>query len=73
MKREKPNQVLEDLIQTIFDENNGNHGYRRIHLELRNQGYQLNHKKDLKEVSFGEKHASIVLTKVLLEGCEKPH
>ena len=30
MKKENPNQDLEDLIQSIFDENNGNYGYRRI-------------------------------------------
>ena len=32
-------------IQVIFTENKGNYGYRRIHLELRNRGYSVNHKK----------------------------
>ena len=45
MKKDNPNQALEDLIQSIFDEHNGNYGYRRIHLELRNRGYKVNHKK----------------------------
>ncbi|ADU32113.1 Integrase catalytic region [Evansella cellulosilytica DSM 2522] len=45
MKKDNPDQALEELIQSIFDEHNGNYGYRRIHLELRNQGYQINHKK----------------------------
>jgi putative transposase len=45
MKKENPDQALEDLIQSIFDENDQNYGYRRIHLQLRNQGYIVNHKK----------------------------
>lgn len=32
------------LIQGIFSENKGRYGYRRITLELRNQGYLINHK-----------------------------
>lgn len=32
-------------IQAIYDEHKGNYGYRRIHLELRNQGFSVNHKK----------------------------
>ena len=32
-------------IQAIFDEHKGNYGYRRIHLELRNRGYVVNHKR----------------------------
>lgn len=31
--------------QNIYDEHRGNYGYRRIHLELRNRGFQVNHKK----------------------------
>lgn len=46
MKKENPDQALEELIQSIFDEHNGNYGYRRIYLELKNnQGYKVNHKK----------------------------
>lgn len=45
MKKENPNQVLEELIQSIFDVHNENYGYRRIHLELKNRGYKVNHKK----------------------------
>lgn len=45
MKQESPDQVLEELIQSIFDKHNGNYGYRRIQLELRNHGYYVNHKK----------------------------
>lgn len=36
---------MEDLIQSIFDENNENYGYRRIQLELKNRGFIVNHKK----------------------------
>ncbi|MFT0806900.1 IS3 family transposase, partial [Streptococcus hohhotensis] len=32
-------------IQAIFTEQKGNYGYRRIHLELRNRGFVVNHKK----------------------------
>ena len=32
-------------IQAIYDEHKGNYGYRRIHLELRNRGYVVNHKR----------------------------
>ena len=45
MKKGNPNQELEDCIQSIFEENDGNYGYRRIHLELKNRGYKVNHKK----------------------------
>ncbi|QQX25648.1 IS3 family transposase [Heyndrickxia sporothermodurans] len=75
MKKVNPDQGLEDLIQSIFEENDGNYGYRRIHLELGNRGYKVNHKRiqrimkklGLKGKKFWRKHASIVLTKVLLE------
>lgn len=36
---------LEEMIQTIFEENHRNYGYRRIKLALVNMGYQINHKK----------------------------
>lgn len=36
---------MEESIQSIFDENKGNYGYRRIHLELKNRGIKVNHKK----------------------------
>ncbi|WP_332699519.1 IS3 family transposase, partial [Halalkalibacter lacteus] len=45
MKRENPDQELEECIQSIFDENDGNYGYRRIHLELKNRRFKVNHKK----------------------------
>ena len=79
MKKENPNQDLEEFIQSIFDENDGNYGYRRIHLELKNRGYKVNHNKvqrimrnsDLKEINSVEKHGSIVLIKVRLEKLRK--
>ncbi|WP_246367329.1 IS3 family transposase, partial [Paraliobacillus salinarum] len=46
MKKKNPDQELEERIQSIFDENNGNYGYRRVYLELKNnQGFKVNHKK----------------------------
>lgn len=38
-------QKLKAEIQSIFIEHKGNYGYRRIHLELRNRGYLVNHKR----------------------------
>ena len=38
-------QELRAEIQSIFIEHKGNYGYRRIHLELRNRGYLVNHKR----------------------------
>ena len=39
------NKVLKAKIKMIYDEHKGNYGYRRITLELRNQGFLVNHKK----------------------------
>ena len=39
------NKALKAKIKTIYDEYKGNYGYRRITLELRNQGFLVNHKK----------------------------
>ena len=38
-------QELKAEIQSIFIEHKGNYGYSRIHLELRNRGYLVNHKR----------------------------
>ncbi|MGY3738704.1 IS3 family transposase [Granulicatella elegans] len=38
-------QQIKDEIQAIFTEHKENYGYRRIHLELRNRGFKVNHKK----------------------------
>ena len=38
-------QELKAEIQSIFIKHKGNYGYRRIHLELRNRGYLVNHKR----------------------------
>ena len=38
-------QELKAEIQFIFIEHKGNYGYRRVHLELRNRDYLVNHKK----------------------------
>ncbi len=42
----KPNAYKHELtlIKAIYHEHKGRYGYRRIHLELRNQGVMLNHK-----------------------------
>lgn len=39
------NKVIKAKIKMIYDEHKGNYGYRRITLELRNQGFLVNHKK----------------------------
>ena len=45
-KQTSPDKYSEvkEVIKQIFHEHRGRYGYRRITLELRSQGYQLNHK-----------------------------
>ena len=45
LNKSDKDQELKDKIQSIFTEHKGNYGYRRIHLELRNRGYLVNHKR----------------------------
>ena len=45
MNQPDKDQQIKDEIQEIFTEHKGNYGYRRIHLELRNRGFNVNHKK----------------------------
>ena len=45
MKQDNPDQELEEIIQSTFEEHDGNYGYRRIQLALRNRGIIVNHKK----------------------------
>ncbi|TAA68729.1 IS3 family transposase [Planococcus salinarum] len=42
---EDPNLEWETLILELFEKHEGRYGYRRIHLELKAQGYVINHKK----------------------------
>lgn len=44
MNRPDKYSEVKEVIQQIFDEHQGRYGYRRITLELRNQGHVLNHK-----------------------------
>ena len=39
MNRPDKYSEVKEVIQQIFDEHQGRYGYRRITLELRNQGY----------------------------------
>ena len=39
---------LKEIIKNIFKEHKGRYGYRRITMELHNQGYHINHKTVLK-------------------------
>lgn len=45
MAQENPDQELENLILSIFKENDENYGYRRITDELHHRGHRVNHKK----------------------------
>lgn len=45
MKKEDPNKELKEIISELFQKHGERYGYRRIHLELRAKGYQINHKK----------------------------
>ncbi|CNZ85423.1 transposase InsK for insertion sequence [Streptococcus pneumoniae] len=38
-------QELKAEIQSIFIKHKGNYAYRRVHLELRNRAYLVNHKR----------------------------
>ncbi len=42
------NKNIIDKIKEIYQNNNGRYGYRRITLELKNQGFTVNHKKVLR-------------------------
>lgn len=63
LKNEDPNQEWKTLISALFEKHEGRYGYRRIHAELKAQGYVINHKKvqrimkelDLKCVKFVRK------------------
>lgn len=41
-------KTIKDLIIKIYNKNKGRYGYRRIHLELKNQGIKINHKTVLR-------------------------
>ena len=43
--KDDKNNEIKDKIKEIFINNKERYGYRRITLELRNQGYNVNHKK----------------------------
>ena len=45
LDRVDKDKELKIEIQAIYNDHKGNYGYRRIHLELRNRGYAVNHKK----------------------------
>ncbi|HEL1320709.1 TPA: IS3 family transposase [Streptococcus equi subsp. zooepidemicus] len=38
-------EAINSEIKAIYEEHKGNYGYRRIHLELKNRGFVVNHKK----------------------------
>ena len=42
---DKKNQNIMNEINNIFNENKKRYGVRRVHKELLNQGYAINHKK----------------------------
>jgi transposase InsO family protein len=48
LEKKDKNQEVKDKIKEIYDEHRGNYGYRRITLELKNQGFIINHKKVLR-------------------------
>ena len=43
--REDKDFKLKELIEAIFKENKSRYGYRRVTLELKNRGYEINHKR----------------------------
>ena len=45
MHQEDPDEAWKTLILEAFEKHEGRYGYRRIHAELKAQGYIINHKK----------------------------
>lgn len=45
MDKPDKNEEIKEQIKSIFYENKGRYGYRRITLELQNRGFNVNHKK----------------------------
>ena len=45
MHQEDPDETWNTLILETFEKHEGRYGYRRIHAELKAQGYTINHKK----------------------------
>ncbi|MFD2386683.1 IS3 family transposase [Enterococcus rivorum] len=45
LNRENPDAKLEEIVKEIFEENNGNYGYRRIQIALNQLGLKVNQKK----------------------------
>lgn len=45
MNKSDKDKEIREQIKSIFYENKGRYGYRRITLELRNRGFNVNHKK----------------------------
>ncbi|WP_411791297.1 IS3 family transposase, partial [Halobacillus rhizosphaerae] len=45
MDRPDPDEELKNKITAIYHEHEGTYGYRRIQMELHNQGIHVNHKK----------------------------
>nr|WP_180962148.1 IS3 family transposase [Streptococcus intermedius] len=45
LKQVDKDKELKAKVKAIYDEHKGNYGYRQITLELRNQGFLVNHKK----------------------------
>jgi len=44
-ERANPDEEIEQEIKEIFEDHNGNYGYRRIEMILRSRGKTINHKK----------------------------
>lgn len=45
LQKEDPDKEWKEIITELFQKHDGKYGYRRIYLELRGQGYIINHKK----------------------------
>lgn len=45
MHQEDPDAAWKSLILEVFEKHEGRYGYRRIHSELQEKGYTINHKK----------------------------
>ena len=64
--KDDKNKEFIEKIKEIFEQNKERYGYRRITLELKNQGYNVNHKKVYRiMVKLGLKPLKELLVKLL--------
>lgn len=52
LQKEDPDKDWKEIITELFHKHGGKYGYRRIYLELRAQGYVINHQRIMNEMGL---------------------